>query len=106
MKNKLIGVLIVVGVLAIPFAMGGYGNLYNRVIGGQAISVEHENFKNSTTYIDGKIDDLARYKKQYDDAENINDKIAIENHIRDEFSNFDSSKIKNNNLRSFLESIQ
>ncbi len=59
-------------------------------------------FKQSVTYNEGMLDDLAKYKYEYDCAEDDTEKGAIASLVRNRFANFDKSKIENSDLRKFL----
>lgn len=104
MKKILLSVLIGGVILATPFAMGMYSNMVDKVVGKQYNDVQREKFKEGTTYVEGKINDLSRYKREYEKA-NESDKQAIAINIKDEFSNFDYNKIENRNLKQFLLDI-
>ena len=105
----LIGAIIIVGVLAIPFGAAKYNMFYNDKIGTKyeksLKDKEREIFKSSKPYVENTIQTLHNYKMQYDLA-NQEDKNIIANNIRIEFSNFDSSLIDNYQLRRFLEEIR
>lgn len=98
----------VIGLIALVFIIGGIGLGYKYVIGTAEANVDHEIFQNNTSYIEGMISDLARYKKEYDIAiskEDFEEARALINFIKTDFSNFDSKKIENDNLRKFLENV-
>lgn len=60
-------------------------------------------FKQSITYNEGMLDDLAKYMFQYDNAEDDIERESIATLVRNRFANFDQSKIENYELREFLE---
>lgn len=98
-----LSIIIILFILGIPFLCGGYDVLYNTVIGTAQKDSQRIVYKNNKTYIEGKADDLARYKREYERADNEEDKKIIIINIQDEFSDFDTNKLKNDNLREFLE---
>lgn len=110
MKNKLkitiasIGLAIVI--LILPFAMGGYGNLYHKVIGKQSESVRREVFKENKSYVEGMVQDLAKYKRELDKETDPTARQGIITFIQDEFANFDESNIESDTLRSFLYDVK
>ena len=105
----LIGAIIIVGTLALPFATGKYSALYNRTVGtevGKSIADrDRKVFKTSKPYIENSIQTLHNYKMQYDLADE-EDKKIIANNIRSEFANFNANHIENPSLRYFLLDIQ
>ena len=104
-----VGALIIVGLLALPFACGKYDVLYNKTIrtevGKSIANSDREIFKESKPYIENSIQTLHNYKMQYDLASS-EDKEIIARNIRSEFANFNADNIKNKSLRYFLLDIQ
>jgi len=81
---------------------------YKYTCGVTEANINHEIYKNNTSYIEGQIKDLADYKKEYDDyirAEDEEAAKAVIQYIKDDFSNFSSKKIENKNIRAFLEDV-
>lgn len=105
----LVGAIIIIGTLALPFACGKYNALYNRTVGTEVeksvVNKDREVFKTSKPYIENSIQTLHNYKMQYDLA-NDEDKKIIANNIRNEFANFNADNIENKSLRYFLLDIQ
>ena len=66
-------------------------------------NADREIFKQSVTYNEGMLDDLAKYKFEYDTAEDDIAKEAIKTVVRSRFANYDRSRIENIELRRFLE---
>lgn len=60
-------------------------------------------FKQSVTYNEGVLDDLAKYHFQMETAEDDVKKTAIAQLVNNRFANFDESKIESYDLRKFLE---
>lgn len=60
-------------------------------------------FKQSVTYNEGMLDDLAKYQYEYNSADDDVEKNAIVTLVRNRFANFDKSKIENYDLLKFLE---
>ena len=70
--------------------------------------IDHDVFKSNSSYIDGQVKDLSDYKKQYDRAVKNNDEEeanAVIQYIKDDFSNFPTNKIENENLKTFLNNV-
>ena len=66
-------------------------------------NTDHEIFKNSTTYVEGKLDDLARYRLQMQQTDDPVEQAAIQGYVVDVYANFDEFKIDSADLRSFLK---
>lgn len=64
-------------------------------------NVRREVFEETQSYVHGKIQDLAKYKGEYDKADDEG-KEAIRHLIVIRFAEFDDSKIKASGLRGFL----
>ena len=62
-------------------------------------------FKSSQSYNEGKIQDLLRYRLEYNKADREGKKILADT-IRHMFADFDESKIKIDKLRVFLKKIK
>jgi hypothetical protein len=65
-------------------------------------SVERETFEQSKSYTEGRKMDLAKYYREYKSTTNPEEKIAIENLVLMDFSDFDATTINSIELRSFL----
>lgn len=59
-------------------------------------------FKQSITYNEGKLDNLAKYQLEMSQAKNPEEKAAIQEYVNSVYSNFDESKIENQSLKQFL----
>ena len=80
--------------------------LYNRTTGSHVSSSETDMWHNSKGYIDGMTQDLSKYKLELSQTKDDTARQAIIVHINEEFSNFDESKIKNQDLRQFLVDVR
>lgn len=65
-------------------------------------NADREVFKQSVTYNEGMLDDLAKYQYEYMQADEV-EKKAIASLVRSRFANFDKSKIENTDLIKFME---
>lgn len=101
--------LIIVGFIvltAIGFYGGFIGNFYDSTVEKQQLDIQRSNFEHSKSYIDGKIDDLAKYKREYDRASTKDEKEQVKNYILSDFANFNSNDIQNPDLRNFLLTLE
>ncbi|MEG1506899.1 MAG: hypothetical protein RSB33_05920 [Cetobacterium sp.] len=108
-KARLISRIILLGgVLALPFGIAKYNMFYNQKIGTEyeksLKNKEREVFKSSKPYTENMAQTLNSYKMQYDLA-SPEDKKIIANNIKIEFGNMNPALIENPNLRYFLNDI-
>lgn len=84
-------------VIVVVFSILGFGIRYF------STNADYFIFKNSTSHVEGKIDDLSDYKLQIEKTDSVVEKAAIAETIVRQFSNFDDSKIQDDDLRQFLK---
>lgn len=96
-------ILIVVCCAGVVASMIYFGPTVHEYFGVRYANADREIFKNTVTYNEGVLDDLAKYKFQYDTAEDDVERAAIADLVRSRFANFDKSKIENKDLKEFLE---
>lgn len=106
-----LGLIICIGTAGftlykLPFVLGHWQNKVDLEIGLESKNVQREKFKNNQTYIEGKTNDLQRYKRELERTEDKTSRQAIIINIQDEFSDFDETKMENSNLRQFLKDIR
>ncbi len=96
-KKILIWTIIIILTLSIIF-----GGIYfvNKMIKTNADRVV---FKQSITYNEGMLDDLAKYQLEIIQAEDEVEKLAIAQLVVERFANFDESKIESEYLKKFLQ---
>lgn len=104
-RIALTGVAIV-GLVGLAFGLGKVGNIYDKTIGKESVSIQREKFKESSSYVDGMINSLSEYKREYDVAETKEEKEQIKKFIDGKFSNFDINLIENKTLYKFLSDIR
>jgi hypothetical protein len=98
-------ITVVFFIIGLIFITNGFG-LFDRYIWktGNA-KIDHDVYKNSSSYIDGKVSMLSQQKRDFEKAESIDNKIIIINYIKEELDNFDLDDIENENLKKFAEDI-
>ncbi len=90
-KRIIIGIVIIVVVL-----LGGFGlKMWD-------VNTDRVVFKQSATYNEGVLDDLAKYKYEMQTTEDETGKKAICELVNSRFANYDESKIENDDLKYFL----
>lgn len=104
--NIALTLCVVALLLALPFACGSYNIAYKKTIGVQSQSADREIFKETKSYNEGMVQDLARYKLEFEREKDEIARKAIANHINSGYSNFDEMRIQNRDLREFLIKIR
>ena len=104
-KVKILGMSVGVFISAVVliFVLGFIGIGYKMVFKPLSENVERNVFEETQSYVHGKIQDLAKYKKEYD-AEETDElmKRSIETVINQQFAQFNKDHVKDPDLRSFL----
>ena len=107
MKQVLINISLVIalilGVTALGFYSGIIGNVYDSTISKKHMDIERDNFKHSKSYVEGQIQDLSSYKREYDRAKSPEEKKQILNFVDNDFANFDETLIESSSLKDFLQ---
>ena len=78
-KSKIFG-LSVGGLalfLVIMFIFGLYGLGWFKFFGPKTENIKREIFENTQSYVHGKIQDLAKYYDEYNQADGVDEKEAI-----------------------------
>lgn len=104
---KLIIIVIVIIAIAVSlmFIFGVVEIQYIKTIGKEKQNAQREVFKETKSYNDGMIQNLIKYKHEYDMADNEH-KIIISNTIRLMYAEYDETKIKSIELKEFLKKIK
>ena len=105
-KRLLIPIAVLVLMFIIPWILGIYELAYTKFFSPRAQNIQREVFENTKSYTHGKIQDLARYYRQYKQAKSDADRDAIAEVIRLQFANFDANRIPSFKLRNFLTNIR
>jgi hypothetical protein len=103
-KMKIAGMSVAtfVGILALVFVIGLAGLGYKAFFKPKHENIERTVFENTQSYVHGKIQDLAKYKVEYNELTDPTEQAALKAVINQQFAQFDSSKIQDANLRNFL----
>lgn len=103
-KAKIFGMSVGAFVLmiALIFVLGAVGVAYKKLYKPMHENIEREVFEETQSFVHGKIQDLAKYKREYDATDDMIERQAIQELINQQFAQFDSSKVKDPNLRNFL----
>jgi hypothetical protein len=100
-KQIVLGIMLFI---ALIFGLGYLGVFYTRTVGKSQRTAERHAFEGSRSYIVGTIQQLARYKLQWDNADDTG-KIGIETAIRSQMAEFPISEAPPE-LRGFLRQVR
>lgn len=102
-KGKIIflSIIGVVCLFALSWGMGLYDLAWKRFFLPKQENIRRQVFEETQSYVHGKIQDLAKYKLEYENSTN-DEKEAIRQTIILRFAEFDETKIKSATLRNFL----
>lgn len=96
-RRIIIKCILWIVIISVIFGLFGLGWKYFKT------NADREIFKQSVTYNEGVLDDLAKYKFEYDKAEDDIEREAIASLVRGRFANYDIRKIENRDLVHFLK---
>lgn len=101
----MMGIVGVIILIAIAFALELGGLEWNRFFAPKHEAVRREVFKETRSYNEAKLQDLAKYRLQYLEADNEASKLAIVSTIKHMFAEYDRSKLPTE-LSTFLYQVR
>ena len=104
---KIAGIIILALLLMIglSFAMGWTDVLYTKTVGKAQENARREVFEQTQSYVEGKRQELTKYRLEYMEAKDEQEKHALKVTILQSFANFDVTKLPPD-LQTFLESLK
>lgn len=103
MKNWLIGIAVFLVLTAgTTFYFGFLDNAQTATVGKQRVNIERTNYEQSTSYVQGVIDDLSNKKLEYEKSTDPTAKQAILSYINDRYASFNVDQINDPSLQAFL----
>jgi hypothetical protein len=94
----------IIALIALAFALKLGGLEWDRFFKPKEEDVRRETFEKTKSFNEAKLQDLAKYKLQYERAEQ-SDKEALASTIRHMFADYDAKKLPEG-LKSFLTEIR
>ena len=88
-------------ILALSWSLGLYDLAWKRFFLPKQENIKRQVFEETQSYVHGKVQDLAKYKLEYEQSTG-DEQEAIRQIIIFRFAEFDETKIKSTNLRNFL----
>lgn len=105
MTDKIKVTLAVIAILLLPIGLTFYELGYKKFFKPKFQNVEREVFKQTRSYNEGKIQDLAKLKHEYELASN-EDKQTIKNTIIHMFADYQAPKEAPYGLKQFLTEMR
>ena len=100
-----VGVLVLAGVIVLAFALELGGLQWKSYFAPKHAAVEREVFKETRSFNEAKLQELAKYRLEYLRTDDTVEKSALSSTIRLTFADYDESKLPEE-LRSFLKEIK
>jgi|SRR5579862_1751116 len=108
MKPINIALLSIVGLIvliALMFVFGWTGVFYTKTVGKAQENARRQVFEQTQSYVEGKRQELTKYRLEYLRSKDTADKQAIRATIVQSFANFDETKLPED-LRGFLDQMK
>jgi len=106
MKRTGIVIGSIIFILVLAFGLEMLGLQWTKFFKPKWQNVEREVFEETKSYTHGKIQDLAKYYKEYNDSDSTENKQTIELLIQSQFAEFDATNIRSQKLRTFLTNVR
>jgi len=102
-KTKLTFILIgcFIAVILIAGALNIIDIGFYRTFEPMREDARREVFENTRSYVHGKLQDLAKYYQEYQEADDTT-KLVIKSVIQIQFAEFDADNVKSDKLKMFL----
>lgn len=104
MKQVVLTMFGLVAIVVVTFALNIGGLEWDKFFMPKRENVRREAFKNTQSYVQGKIQELVKYRLEYVRAKDNAEKIAIVSTIRLSFADFDKNKLPIE-LQNFLHEV-
>lgn len=98
-------VLAIIGIIALGLGLDLLGLNWLKFIGPKRQNIRTEIFRETRSYTESRMQDLARFRLQYLQAETDKDREAIASTVRVMFAEFNPDRIQDNEQRRFLRSV-
>lgn len=104
-RGILSAVAALVAVLVIAFGLELLGLEWTRFFAPKRANVQRQVFEQTQSHTHGMVQQLARYKLQYDQGD-ATERAALKTTIATMFAHFDANTIENEGLRQFLTDMR
>lgn len=105
MKWVGISLAVLVGLIALAFVLELGGLQWKRFFGPKHEAVRREVFEETRSYNEAKMQQLAKYKLEYERTTDLDEKEALKAAICTMFANYDDTRMPQN-LQAFLREMR
>jgi len=105
MKNTLIVIGVIVGLFALTFLANEFEIFGIKFWGVRKENARREVYEQTQSYVEGKRQELTKYRLEYQRTKDITEKEAIRQTILQSFANFDENKLPSD-LLDFLHQMK
>ena len=106
MNEKTKIVLVVIGVIVSAIGIKYAQIAWTKHFSPMEQDVQRQVFQETKSYNEGKIQQLAKYRLEYIQSDNMESKDAIASTVRSMFADFDTTNMPNNELKSWIIQIR
>lgn len=103
--NKWQITLITAAILILPIGLTAYNLYFYRFFAPKFENIKRDVFKETRSYNEGKIQDLARYRLQYQLSNDPEEKAALKSTIKHMFADYQADDMPDQ-LKQFLTEIR
>ena len=101
-----IGLLVIFGLFLLSMGLEYLNLVKFGYFAPKYENVKREVFENTQSYVEGKRQDLVKYRLEYLKSKDPQEKEALRQTIVQMFANFDEEKLTDPELKSFLHSMK
>jgi len=102
----LAGILVIGALIGIGFGTGYLNVAYKNTVGVADASADTNVFYQNKSYVDGMASDLSKYKAELRTERDSDAQQAIIGLINEKYANFNINKLRNVDLKEFLQDIR
>lgn len=105
---KIFGVIVLfIGLmLGLSLAFGWFDVYYTKTIGKEKENARREVFEQTQSFVEGKRQELTKYRLEYMRSKNEQERAAIKSTIVNSFANFNSEEQLSPELQLFLNQMR
>ena len=92
-------------IAALTYVFGWFGVGYTKTVGKAQENANREVFEQTQSYVEGKRQELTKYRLEYMEDKDSTDREAIRRTILSSFANFDENKLPAD-LQQFLDGLK
>lgn len=94
--------LAVIGLIVLVFILEAAGLGMFKFFAPKKEAIKREVYENTPSFVEGKLQDLSRYYREYQQDSTATGREAIRHTVQTQFSYFDADNVKDYTLKQFL----